>query len=121
MSITMSIRRPVLALAACAILSTFAGSLLAQAPATTTAAMTTAPAEVAAVPQPIWMTLQPPPQNGTCRTFCQNLSGFILVSWSTTFTQCCSGTVNPCPPGMNPGSASFLPNGGAAEHCPPNN
>jgi hypothetical protein len=116
----MSISRPILTLAACAVLSILAGPLLARAE-TAPAAPTAAVAEVGAVPQPIWLTPQSPSQNGTCRTFCENLSGFTLVNWSTTFTQCCSGTVNPCPPGTTPGTSSFLPTSGAARLCPPNN
>ena len=61
-------------------------------------------------------------QNGTCTTYCYNSTTHTLsqVNWQTTESQCCSGTVNPCPPGSTPRSASFLPNGGAARLCPIN-
>jgi hypothetical protein len=59
------------------------------------------------------------PQNGICRTFCFNPTTHTLtqVSWQTTQSLCCSGTVNPCPPGSNPSASSFTPNGGAAMLC----
>ncbi len=59
---------------------------------------------------------------GTCRTFCYDPSTQTIsqVSWYTTESICCSGTVNPCPPGTNPGGSSFLPNGGFARLCAAN-
>jgi hypothetical protein len=58
---------------------------------------------------------------GTCRTFCTGSGSFTTVNWQTTESQCCSGTVNPCPAGMTPGSSSFTPNGGFARFCGPAN
>lgn len=58
---------------------------------------------------------------GTCRTFCTGSGSFTTVSWQTTESQCCSGTVNPCPAGMTPGGASFTPAGGFARFCGPVN
>ncbi len=59
---------------------------------------------------------------GTCSTFCYDPSTHTLtqVSWYTTESICCNGTVNPCPPGTNPGGSSFQPNGGFARLCPVN-
>lgn len=61
-------------------------------------------------------------QNGTCRTTCHNSStGTITqVSWFTTESTCCSGTVNPCPAGTDPTFSSFQPTGGFAMVCPIN-
>lgn len=63
-----------------------------------------------------------PPPNGTCRTICYNPSTQTIsqVSWSTTESVCCSGTVNPCPAGSVPRTSSFQPNGGFARLCPIN-
>jgi hypothetical protein len=112
----MSIRKPILALAACAVLSAFAGSLLAQA----APAVPSAPHAVSASPLPVWLALPIGSQFGTCRTSCSGPNGFTIVSWSATLDQCCSGTFNPCPPGTSPGVSSFLPNGGFARLCPIN-
>jgi hypothetical protein len=59
------------------------------------------------------------PQNGTCRTTCFNPTTHTItqVSWQTTESVCCSGTVNPCPAGTTPTVSSFLPNGGFARLC----
>jgi hypothetical protein len=59
---------------------------------------------------------------GTCRTFCSNPTTHTLtqVSWYTTQSQCCNGSVNPCPPGTTPGGASFQPTSGFAVLCPAN-
>ena len=61
--------------------------------------------------------------NGTCRTLCFDPVNHTItqVNWSTTESVCCSGTVNPCPPGTNPTTSSFLPNGGFAKLCGPAN
>ncbi|MBW8873967.1 MAG: hypothetical protein JF614_03315 [Acidobacteria bacterium] len=58
---------------------------------------------------------------GTCRTTCVGSGSFTTASWQTTESQCCSGTVNPCPPGMTPGASSFTPAGGFARFCRPAN
>jgi hypothetical protein len=61
------------------------------------------------------------PQNGTCRTTCVTRTppSITTVSWQTTESVCCGGTVNPCPAGTTPTSSSFLPNGGFERFCGP--
>ncbi|HEX3553506.1 MAG TPA: hypothetical protein VIA62_09785 [Thermoanaerobaculia bacterium] len=61
------------------------------------------------------------PQNGTCRTTCFNFTAHTIttVSWQTTESQCCSGTINPCPAGTTSTTSSFTPNGGVAKLCGP--
>jgi hypothetical protein len=60
--------------------------------------------------------------NGICKTFCTNPAThtFSQVSWYTTETQCCNGSVNPCPAGTTPGGSSFQPTSGFARLCPIN-
>ncbi|HEY0555283.1 MAG TPA: hypothetical protein VGG20_13550 [Thermoanaerobaculia bacterium] len=62
------------------------------------------------------------PSYGTCKTFCTNPAThtFSQVSWYTTETQCCNGSVNPCPAGTTPGGSSFQPTSGFARLCPIN-
>ncbi|HEY2294718.1 MAG TPA: hypothetical protein VGM86_28790 [Thermoanaerobaculia bacterium] len=59
--------------------------------------------------------------NGTCRTICYNPSTQTIsqVSWFTTESTCCSGTVNPCPAGSVPRTSSFQPTGGFTKLCGP--
>lgn len=57
--------------------------------------------------------------SGYCSTFCHDPSTQTTsqVSWYTTETTCCGGRVNPCPPGTNPGGATFQPDNGFARIC----
>lgn len=56
--------------------------------------------------------------SGTCHSFCYDplLHKLTVVSWSTTESVCCGGTVNLCP-GTNEGN-SFQPIGGTSQLCP---
>lgn len=56
---------------------------------------------------------------GTCRTFCTGGGSFTTVIWTTSQSQCCSLSANPCPAGMTPGGATFQPAGGLARFCGP--
>jgi hypothetical protein len=47
---------------------------------------------------------------GTCRIGCWGGPGsgsFTTVSLQTTYNECCSRTINPCPTGMNPLGYSY--------------
>lgn len=56
---------------------------------------------------------------GTCEIFCANFDtgSYSTQYWESTERECCSGTLNPCPPGTMPTSYAFLPYGGFAELC----
>ncbi len=51
---------------------------------------------------------------GTCRIHCAGGGPFSVVSVFTTFSNCCSRTINPCPAGTFPALYAF--NGAK---CPP--
>jgi hypothetical protein len=98
-----------LALAACALVAAFTGSLAAAPPA-----VSAVPAGVSPAPQPVWLASN----LVTCHTFCSGGGSFQFVTWVTTESECCSGTDAPCPPGSTEGSSSFQPNGsGFARRC----
>lgn len=58
---------------------------------------------------------------GSCRTTCFSSTPPFgtQVTWSTSYAGCCSGTINPCPPGTVPGPAYYTPPvGGESQRCP---
>lgn len=56
---------------------------------------------------------------GTCTTYCTDPTTHTLstVTWYTTESQCCGGSVNPCPAGDTRGGGSFQPTNGFARLC----
>jgi hypothetical protein len=58
---------------------------------------------------------------GTCKTTCYNptTQQVAHVLWSSTKAQCCSATVNNCPPGYNPVLYSYTSAGGFFDVCDP--
>jgi hypothetical protein len=57
---------------------------------------------------------------GTCRTTCVNdtTQATTQVLWSTSQSQCCSFTPNPCPAGTHPWFSAFQQPGGTFHACP---
>lgn len=58
---------------------------------------------------------------GTCKTDCLSISPFSYthVTWSATQSDCCSGAVNPCPPGATAHPFSWAAPHGAQQVCRP--
>jgi hypothetical protein len=56
---------------------------------------------------------------GSCQVLCTNPTThmFTAVTVTTTESQCCSESFNPCPAGYNPGARSFAPLGGPRRRC----
>jgi len=106
-----SMPKLLLALAACALVAAFTGSLAAAPPA-----VPAVPAGVSPAPLPVAIGTG----LGTCHTFCAGGGTLQFVNWTTTSSQCCSGTGATCPPGTTQGASSFQPNGGPAFRCPLN-
>ncbi|HYG63866.1 MAG TPA: hypothetical protein VEL74_14915 [Thermoanaerobaculia bacterium] len=57
--------------------------------------------------------------SGNCQTLCFG-SGITQVVWPSTEEECCSRSVNPCPPGSSPSSGyAWAPDNGFWGFCPP--
>ncbi len=61
--------------------------------------------------------------NGNCHFVCYNPTTHMFTQANATSTQaqCCSGTLNPCPPGYSAGLPTYsppTPPGGSPQRCP---
>lgn len=55
--------------------------------------------------------------SGTCSIACFGNNTITRYNVSSTYDQCCSGSINPCPAGTNPRVIGFTPYGGSTSRC----